>query len=177
MSNNLNDFIVFAEGMRMVLGRRGKTTDLKKHLQKVDLQKGAVSFVGKIKNLDCTMVSDSKTAISVRLGGGEAPRKTIDQAIQDIKEKYQISDEEALVIKEICEEVSDKEKIKTRIVNNKTNELFLRNYQPTVQKEVKQGYMNRELWQKLQDPMYTKKGGIITLMGRTIINRVRNLAS
>lgn len=29
--------------------------------------------------------------------------------------------------------------------------------------------MNRELWEKLEDPIYIQRGGIISLMGKTII--------
>ncbi|MDZ7690747.1 MAG: DEAD/DEAH box helicase family protein [Balneolaceae bacterium] len=174
---HLKNFIVFAEGMATVLERKGKTTDLKKHLQDIDLKKGAVNYLGIKTNLSLAKEGGSKTGISIRSEGEGPPRKTIDQAIKDIKEKYPITDEEALVIKEICEEVSGKQQIKTRIINNKKNELFLRNYQPTVQNEVKQGYIERELWQKLNDPMYTGKGGIINLMGKSIINRILNRAS
>jgi len=46
------------------------------------------------------------------------------------------------------------------------------NAEPKVKSEVKQEYMNRELWEKLEDPIYIQRGDIISLMGKTIIKTI-----
>lgn len=64
------------------------------------------------------------------------------------------------------------------IIRNRDNEQHLNTKaKPKVENEVKTGYIRRQMWEKLKDPKYTDKGGIISLMGRTIINRVRSMAS
>lgn len=64
-----------------------------------------------------------------------------------------------------------------KIINNKDNLNYLKNNaEPKVKKEVRKGYQDRDLWQKLEDPIYTQRGGIISLMGKTIINTILSAA-
>ena len=77
------------------------------------------------------------------------------------------------MIKEICEDVSKRYDIRQKITENRDNENYLKNNaEPKVKTEVKQEYMNRELWEKLEDPIYIQRGGIISLMGKTIIKTI-----
>ena len=46
------------------------------------------------------------------------------------------------------------EEIKTKVSDNKDNILFLRSYEPTVQSQVTNGYIERGLWNQLDDPIY-----------------------
>ncbi|MFK7905731.1 MAG: hypothetical protein AB8B69_11430, partial [Chitinophagales bacterium] len=169
----LNEFIVFAEVMGEILIRKGKTSELKEFLKKVELSKGAVKYQGTKTNL--TVVSDPKpkSGYKTTKGGNEIPRTTIELALEEIKEKFQISDEDAILIKEIVEEVSDTTAVKANVIANKDNADYLKtSAEPRVQKEVKDEYIKRDLLDKLDDPMYVQKGGIISLIGKTVI---RNL--
>ena len=106
-------------------------------------------------------------------GGQEIPRTTIVSAIKEIKEKFQISEEDAILIKEIVEEVSETTSTKETVIANKNNNIFLKNSaEPRIQSEVKEEYIKRDLWDKLDNPIYIQKGGIISLIGKTVI---RNL--
>jgi hypothetical protein len=49
-----------------------------------------------------------KTSSGSGSGGSGIPKTTIQKAIDDIEKTYQISPEDALIIREVCEEVSEK---------------------------------------------------------------------
>ncbi|MDX8341562.1 DEAD/DEAH box helicase family protein [Draconibacterium sp. IB214405] len=168
----VNNFIVFAEVMADTLIKKGKNSELKQLLKNIELTKGAVKFHGTKANIR-KVKEPKKTGVKI-LGGGQAPpRTTIEEALAIIEEKYQISKEDAIVIKEICDDVSKRYDIRQKITQNRNNEHYLKNNAvPRVKAEVKEEYMNRDLWEKLEDPIYTQKGGIISLMGKTIIKTI-----
>lgn len=168
----LNDFIVFAEAMANALIKKGKTSDMKNLLKKVELSKGAVKYHGMKTNIHA--VKDSaKRGLSLGGGGQEPPRTTIESALAEIENKYQISKDDAIIIKEICVEVSNNYEIKERVVANKDNDIYLqKNAKPRIKKEVKQGYIMRDMVDKLEDPIYSQRGGIISLMGSAIIKNI-----
>jgi type I restriction enzyme R subunit len=169
---HLHEFIVFAEAMANTLIKRGKTSELTQLLKNVELSKGAVKYHGQKTNM--TVVKDTKkTGLKQGNGGNTPPRTTIEQALKDIEQKYQIPKEDAIVIKEICEEVSNQYEIKRRIIDNRENDSYLKTTaEPKVKGEVKNGYIKRDMWEKLEDPIYIERGGIISLMGKAIIRNV-----
>lgn len=165
-------FIVFAEAVENTLTKRGKTSELTQLLKNVELSKGAVKYQGQKTNM--IVLKESKTT-GLKQGrhGNALPRTTIELALKDIEQKYRISKEDAIVIKEICEEVSNHCDIKQRIIDNRENENYLKTTaEPKVKGEVKNGYIKRNMWEKLDDPIYIEKGGIISLMGKAIIRNV-----
>lgn len=172
LGQKLNEFIVFAEVMSDLLLRKGKTSEMKEFLKKVELSKGAVKYHGTKTNLS-VVKEPKKSGYKTGEGGSEIPRTTIESALEDIKEKFQITDEDAILIKEICEEVSENTSVKDKVIANKENKAYLKNNaKPKVESEVKDEYMKRDLWGKLDDPMYVQKGGIISLIGRAVIQNV-----
>ncbi|MGK0290175.1 MAG: type I restriction enzyme R subunit [bacterium] len=112
-------------------------------------------------------------------GSGESKdiqKSTLGEALKAIIEQFKINKEDAIVIRSICEEVSKQEEIKSNISANKSNILFLENYEPNVQVEVKNCYMDRDMWDQLDDPIYTDTGGIISLMGKAVIQIISTAA-
>ncbi len=168
----VNNFIVFAEVMADTLIKKGKTSELKQLLKNIELKKRAVKYHGSKANI--RKVKDpKKTGLKLSNGGHTPPRTTIEEALAEIEQKYQISKEDAIVIKEICEDISKRYDIKQKITENRENENYLKNSaEPKVKTEVKKEYMNRDLWEKLVDKIYIKEGGIISLMGKTIIKTI-----
>lgn len=168
----LHDFVIFADTMKNVLMNKGKTSELKLLLKGVELEKGALRHKQTVVN-----EPDNKPTIKGGLkmgeGGAEPARSSIEEMIETIKDKYPIDEKEAIVIKEICEEVSERYDVMNPILQNRNDELYLKKRaKPKVTKEVKNSYLKREMYEKLEDPMYTDRGGIISLMGRSIINKV-----
>lgn len=170
LGNKLNEFIVFSEVMSELLIRKGKTSEMKELLKKIELTKGAVKFHGTKTNLVGNGKSKKKTGYKDGKGGTEISRTTIESALEDIKEKFQITDEDTIVIKEIYKEVSETTSVKDKVIANKNNLIYLKtNAKPKVESEVKEEYMKRDLWNKLEDPIYAQKGGIISLIGNAVI--------
>jgi type I restriction enzyme, R subunit len=168
----VNNFIVFAEVMADTLIRMGKTSELKQLLKNIELTKGAVKYHGSKANIH-KVKEQRKTGLKIGNGGQAPPRTTIEEALAEIEQKYQISKEDAIVIKEICEDVSKKYEIRQKIIDNKDREDYLKNSaEPRVKSEVRKEYENRDLWEKLEDPIYIQRGGIISLMGKTIIKTI-----
>lgn len=177
LPDKLNEFIVFAEVMGQLLIKKGKVSELLEFIKKVELVKGAVRFEGVSTNI--SVVKDpKKTGSKTTKGGREMPRTTIETAIEEIKNRFQISDEEAILIKEICEEVTETTPIKDKVIDNQDNENYIKNSaEPDLQKEVRGKYIERDMMGKLENPIYVDTGGIISLMGKTIIdNLIKNSA-
>jgi type I restriction enzyme R subunit len=173
LTPQLNEFIVFAEVMSEILIRKGKTSEMKEFLKKVELSKGAVKFTGTKTNLTVVGKPKKKTGFKTGKGGHEIPRTTIEIAIKELKEKFQISEEDAIQIKEIVQEVSETTSVKKNVLANRNNIVYLKtSAEPNVQMEVKSEYVKRKLWDKLDDPMYVQKGGIISLIGKTVIQNL-----
>ena len=146
---------------------------MKEFLKKVELSKGAVKFHGNKTNLTIAGKEKKKTGLKKGKGGHEIPRTTIESAIKEIQKKFQISEEDAILIKEIVEEVSETTSTKETVIANKHNQLYLKtSAEPRVKLEVKDEYIKRNLWDKLDDPMYVQKGGIISLIGKAVIRYV-----
>ena len=142
----LERFIVFAEVMSNILIKRGKTSELTQLLKNVELKKGAVKYHGEKSN-PTNFKEPRKTTSRVGSGRDEIPRSTIDEALKSIEDKYDIGREDAIVIKEICEEVSSNYEIR-RIIDNKDNKTYLRtSAEPKVKVEVKNGYIKRNMWE------------------------------
>jgi len=168
----LHEFIVFTETMSNMLMKKGKTSELTQLLKNVDLSKGAIKHLGIKTNL-FVVKEKKKTGMKLSATGGEPPRTTIEEALIAIEEKYQINKEDAIIIKEICADVSNNEEIRQRILANKNDENYLKSTaEPKVKGEVQTEYINRDMWEKLEDPIYVDKGGIISLMGKAIIKAI-----
>ncbi len=168
----LHKFIVFAEAMANTLIKRGKTSELTQLVKNVELSKGAVKYHGLKTNMTVFKESN-KVGLKQGKGGSSPPRTTIEQVLREIEEKYPIPEEDAIVIREICEEVSNQYDIRIRIIDNRENDNYLkRTAEPKVKGEVKNGYIKRNMWEKLEDPIYIERGGIISLMGKAIIRNV-----
>ena len=149
-----------------------KTSEMKLLLEKVELSKGAVKYQG-IKTNMSVVKEPKKTGYRSGKGGHEIPRTTIESALEEIKQKFQITEEDEILIKEICENVSETTSTKEKVLANKNNHVYLKtSAEPTVQSEVKDEYINRELWDVLEDPMYVEKGGIISLIGKAVIQNL-----
>jgi len=167
LPQELHEFIIFVDGLVDRLINKGKTSKISMLMKHLQVSKGAVTCVGESKNTTSSVVSGG--------GGGGAPEiplTSIEEALQKIREKYEISDDDAIIIREICDEVAEKEDIQQRVIENKENEQFLSRFEPDIQNEIKNSYISRNLWGHLENPMYVDAGGIITIMGKTVIEKI-----
>lgn len=165
--DKLERFSMFCEFIAPQLLKQGTESDLKKILKSIYVSKTGVSFVGE-KTLTGEYGKKSKP------GNGSGPdhiaKVTVSDVIKSIKEKYQISEEEAIVIQEVCDEKIKDSGIHTVIENNRNDESYLfENYQKELRNSIESSYMNRSLFDCLVDEKYIDPGSIFDIMSHTVI--------
>lgn len=107
-------------------------------------------------------------------GGNHTPRpvpKTSIQAIiDDIKERYSINDEEALIIREVCEEKQADQAILLTIQRNKNKTHFLNVvYKPQIRISIEQAYSQRGHDDEIYEEKYTDNGAIFDMMAHSVL--------
>jgi type I restriction enzyme R subunit len=167
---DIKNVVLFYTVMVNTLIKKGAISEFKKAISNVDTSRLGVHFNGTRTNLH-SVHEIKHTGLSHR-AGNEPPRTTIQAAIEQIQLEFNISDDDVLVIKEICEEVSEEDDIRSTVLANKDQNIFLLQYESTVTTRVSYCYINREMWDKLEDPIYIEKGGIIPIMSKSIISEI-----
>lgn len=72
--------------------------------------------------------------------------------------------------------MSNQYELKERIANRENEDYLKQTARPKVRRsEITDAYLRRDLWQKLENPIYIDRGGIISLMGRSVIEAVLSL--
>jgi type I restriction enzyme, R subunit len=165
-SKEISQFADFADFIGSQLIKEGTVSDLMKHIRKVELSKAAVKFQG-VKGIKPQTI---KTRTGGK-GGGQPPKKvSIGDMIEKLKEQFNISDGEALVIKEVCKEKVADPIIVRNIQNHRDDMSYLMDhYKPQVRVSIEGSYENRGLYERLIDPKYTDAGSIFDTMASTVI--------
>lgn len=167
-ADELAQFAAFAEFLAPQLIKAGSTSELMTHIGKLKLEKAAVTFQG---------IREFKPAtLKPRSGGGgnhePPPKTTISDMIEKLRERFQISEAEALVIREVCEEKVADPIIFRHVQANRHDRPYLeRYYQPEVRTAIETSYASRALYQCLLDEKYIDPGSIFDIMAHTVIYR------
>jgi type I restriction enzyme R subunit len=91
--------------------------------------------------------------------------------ITEIKAKFNISDEEALYIKEVTEEKAKDPLIRITVTAHRADRVYLEGaYRGQVNGEIQGAYTARDRYEELADPKYTDAGGIFDIMAVTVID-------
>jgi type I restriction enzyme R subunit len=91
--------------------------------------------------------------------------------IADIRAKYNISDEEALYIKQVTEEKSADPDIRRTVITHRDDSGFLKGaYQGQVNGEIQAAYGDLGRYEEMADPKYMETGGIFDIMAVTVID-------
>jgi hypothetical protein len=164
----LENFIKFCEIIDTQLIKKGNESELLKALKNVGLTKANVISHGEKK-------FETKKPKTRTGGGGNTtppPKGTISSMLEDLKEEYKISDEEAIIIREICEEKLHDKSITTIIDNNQDDEDYLRVYfSEELRASIVKSYEIRKLDDRIMEPIYDDKGAILDTMTGTIISQ------
>jgi type I restriction enzyme, R subunit len=171
----LKEFAVFAEYVGPQLIKQGSVSDLMKQIRQTEVIKAAVEYQG---------VTTSAGPVKLQPGRGKKgtlppPKKvSVQDMIADIRAKFQISDEEALYIKEVTEEKAADPVIRTTVAAHREDRLFLESaYRSQVNGEIQGAYDSRGRYEELADPKYTDTGGIFDIMAVTVIQTHLSLAA
>ncbi|BDX04627.1 DEAD/DEAH box helicase family protein [Planctobacterium marinum] len=165
-SEQLTNFCAFADFIGPQLIKQGTVSDLMKYIRKVELSKATVRYQGVQELIPKTIKTKSGGK-----GPGGAPKKvTISDMLTKLKEQFDISDEEALVIKQVCEEKSSDKLVQDTVHSHINDELYLRNYfRPQLRKSIEASYDELGMFEQLTDPKYTDDGSIFDTMAYTVI--------
>ena len=90
--------------------------------------------------------------------------------IDQIRAEFNISDEEALYIKEVTEEKAADPSIRSTVTAHRGDQVYLDGaYRGQVNGEIQSAYGERGRYEELADLKYTDTGGIFDIMAVTVI--------
>lgn len=163
----IKEFATFAEYVGPQLIKRGSVSELMKQIRQTKVIKAAVEYKGEVRSGGPVKLKSGKG----RMGGGPPIKKvSVLDMIAQIQEKFVISDEEALYIKEVTEEKAADSAIRSTVFTHREDRIFLDGaYRGQVNGEIQQAYNWRGRYEELSDPKYTDIGGIFDIMSVTVI--------
>ncbi len=171
----IQDFAIFAEWVGPQLIKAGTVSDLMKQIRATVVTKAAVQYQGVMTSGGPVKLQPGKG----KGGAGPVPVKTtVQDMIADIQTKFQITDEEALYIKQVTEEKIADPGIRTTVHAHRSNHIYLEGpYRGQVNGDIQTTYDARGRYDELADPKYTDTGGIFDIMAVTVIQTHLALAA
>jgi len=172
----VRDFVAFCEYVGPQLIKAGSISELMKQVRATVVERAAVTYEGEIE------MPTGLTKPKPRKGGGGgggAPVKKISlqDMIAKIREQFDISDKEALHIREVSEEKIADESVQQTVAAHRDDQGFLNTvYRDQVNGDIQDAYALRLLYEQLGDPKYTDKTGIFDIMALTVIQKGLELA-
>ena len=165
-SDDLAVFAAFADYIGPQLIKEGKVSELMKRIKQTQVVKASVQFEGIVR------ISGAKKVIARKGKKTPVPQKkvTIEDVINSLKEKFKISDGEAIIIREVMEEKTKDENIRQTVVTNRLDRYFLEHeYPKQVNHSIQDSYETRGRYEELGDPKYTDSGAIFDTMSLSVI--------
>lgn len=165
----IEQFVLFAEFIQPQLIKEGSESELMKAISKVKLIKANVVYKGITENQPGAVKETPRSG-----GGNTTPspvaKSSIQSTIDEIKDKYPISDEEALIIREVCEEKQADNTILLTIQRNKDRTRFLNDvYKPQIRQSIEQAYSQRGHDDEIYEDKYTDDGAIFDMMAHNVL--------
>jgi type I restriction enzyme, R subunit len=162
------EFAAFSEYVGPQLIKLGGVSDLMKQIRQTDVVKAAVQYQGEIRGAGTIKVKSGKGVY----GLGFPPKKvSIQDMIAEIRTKFDISDEEALYIREVTEEKTKDPGIQATVFAHKEDRFYLDGpYRVQVNGEIQAAYAERGRYDELAEPKYTDAGAIFDIMAVTVID-------
>ena len=163
----IKEFATFAEYVGPQLIKQGNVSELMKQIRQTMVSKAAVEFQGEVRSGGMVKLKSGKG----QKGSGPPIKKvSVQDMIAQIREKFDINDEEALYIKEVTEEKADDPTIHGTVIAHREDRIFLDGaYRGQVNGEIQQAYDWRGRYEELSDPKYMDTGGIFDIMSFTVI--------
>jgi len=163
---DLETFAAFADYVGPQLIKEGKVSELMKRIKQTQVVKASVQFEGIVK------ISGAKKVVARKGKKAPVPQKkvTIEDVIDDLKNKFPISDDEAIIIREVMEEKTKDEAIRQTVITNRLDRYFLEHeYPKQVNHSIQDSYETRGRYEELGDPKYTDAGAIFDTMALSVI--------
>ncbi len=138
-----------------------------KQIRQTEVVKAAVEYLGEVHSGGGVKLRTG----SGKKGSGPPPKKvSVQDMIATIRTRFQISDEEALYIKQVTEEKVADPAIRSTVHAHRDDRVYLDGaYRGQVNGEIQAAYDERGRYEELSDPKYTDIAGIFDIMAMTVI--------
>ena len=163
----IGEFAAFAEYVGPQLIKQGSVSDLMKQIRGTDVVKAAVQFLGEVRSPGPVKLTPGKG----QKGAGPPPKKvSVQDMIAEIRAKFDITDEEALYIKQVTEEKAADPEIRSTVTAHREDRVYLDGaYRGQVNGKIQTAYDERGRYEELSDPKYTEIGAIFDIMAFAVI--------
>ena len=171
----IKEFATFAEYVGPQLIKEGSVSELMKQIRQTEVIKAAVEFQGEVRSGGPVKLKPGKG----KKGSGPPPKKvSVQDMIAEIRAKFDISDEEALYIKQVTEEKAADPAIRSTVTTHREDLTYLEGaYRGQVNGEIQTAYDERGRYEELSDPKYMDTGGIFDIMAVTVIQHHLSFAA
>lgn len=169
--SELMDAYLFAAIAGTQLIRQGTMSELMQAMRQTEVTKAAVQYVGVRSGGGVAPLKPSR-----RRGGPGVPQKkvTIQEMIDEIREKFEITDDEALFIRQVTEQKLRDPDVRDTIERNRQDDAYLfGTYRRQVHVQISDIYQENGRYEESADPKYTDEGGIFDSMATRVIEIVR----
>jgi len=164
----IQDFATFAEYVGPQLIKIGTVSDLMKQIRATEVTKAAVQYQGVITSGGPVK---ARTGKGKKAAGPPPVKVSVQDMITEIRARFDITDEEALYIKQVTEEKVADPTIRTTVHAHKDDRIYLEGpYRGQVNENIQTTYDERGRYEELSDPKYVDTGGIFDIMAVTVIH-------
>ena len=145
-----------------------------KQIRQTEVVKAAVEYQGEVRTGGEVKLKPGKGNKA-----GPPPKKvSVQDMIAEIRAKFEISDEEALYIKQVTEQKTADPVIHSTVQAHREDRVYLEGaYRGQVNGEIRGTYNDLARYEELSDPKYTDTGGIFDIMAVTVIQHHLEVAA
>lgn len=171
----IKQLATFAEYVGPQLIKAGSVSELMKQIRQTEVIKAAVEYQG-VESGGGTVKLKPGTG---KKGSGPPPMKvSVQDMIAEIQARFDISDEEALYIKQVTEEKAADPAIRSTVTAHRDDRIYLEGaYRGQVNGKIQTAYDERGRYEELSDLKYTDTGGIFDIMAITVIQHHLSFAA
>jgi len=171
----IKQLATFAEYVGPQLIKAGSVSELMKQIRRTEVIKAAVEYQGVESGSGTVKLKPGKG----KTGYGPPPKKvSVQDMIAEIQSRFDISDEEALYIRQVTEEKAADPAIHSTVTAHRDDRIYLEGaYRGQVNGEIQTAYDERGRYEELSDLKYTDLGGIFDIMAVTVIQHHLSFAS
>ncbi len=167
-ATQLKDMATFAEYVGPQLIKQGSVSDLMKQIRQTEVIKASVEYQG---------VTTSAGPVKLKPGKGKKgssptiKKISVQDMIDEIRTKFDISDDEALYIKQVTEEKTADPQIRETVAAHREDRPYLEGaYRSQVNGQIQDAYSAHARFNELGNSDYTREGGIFDIMAVTVID-------
>jgi len=165
--DEFKEFAAFAEYVGPQLIKQGSVSELMKQIRRTEVVKAAVEYQGEVQSGGQVKLKPGKG----KKGAGQPAKKvSVQDMIEEILAKFDISDEEALYIRQVSEEKAVDPVIRHTVHAHRDDSVYLEGtFRDQVNGGIQDSYDDLGRYEELADPKYTDTGGIFDIMAVIVI--------